>query len=324
VSVVNRLQVLGIGTEGESLYRQVLRTPGLLLTAYAGRLGWAGYEAEHALEQLRRRRLVRMNDLGEVQADHPRAALERVLSAEEAQLATRRQHLAQLRDAIDSYAADHRLGQQGSDHEAPAREHVDPDSLATVHEHLAVSTDGPILVAHQVAGASPDELPVVRRLLEEGREQRGIYLSDVVQQAPEAVEVWADAGELQRLSPTMPSTFICFGSQVALASTEWGKDTGEHVVLRDPVVVRAFVELFERLWAAGAPIDQSDQGDDQLVELMRQGLKDEAIARLLGISLRTVRRRVARLMDDHSVSTRFQLALRLAERAAESAEPPPR
>ena len=47
---------------------------------------------------------------------------------------------------------------------------------------------------------------------------------------------------------------------------------------------------------------------------MRQGLKDEAIARLLGISLRTVRRRVASLMDDHQVSTRFQLALRLAER----------
>lgn len=310
---MNRLQVLGIGPEGEALYRQVLRAPGLLLTAYAGRLGWSVAEAEQALEHLRRRRLVRMNELGEVQADHPRAALERVLNAEEAQLATRRQDLAHLRDAIDGYAADHRVGQQDSDHTAPVRESVDPESMATMYEHLAVSTDGPIRVSHQVVGHGPDELPVVRGLLAEGREQRAVYLSDLLQRSPDAVDAWADAGEAQRLSPTVPSAFACFGSQVALASTEWGKDTGEHVVLRDPVVVQAFVELFERLWAAGAPIDQSEQGDEQLVELMRQGLKDEAIARLLGISLRTVRRRVARLMDEHSVSTRFQLALRLAE-----------
>lgn len=312
--VTNRLQVLGIGPEGESLYRQVLRAPGLLLTAYAGRLGWTDDEAERALEQLRRRRLVRSNDLGEVQVDHPRAALERVVSAEEAQLATRRQDLARLRDAIDGYAADHRVGQQGHDQEAPARERVDPDALATAYEHLAVSTDGPILVAHHALGPGPNDLPVVRRLLEEGREQRGLYLSDVLQQSPEQADAWAEAGEMQRLSPTVPSAFVCFGSQVTLASTDWGKSSGEHVVLRDPLVVRAFVELFERLWTAGAPVDQSGADDDQLVELMRQGLKDEAIARLLGISLRTVRRRVAKLMDDHSVGTRFQLALRLAER----------
>lgn len=314
--MVNRLQVLGIGAEAESLYRQVLRAPGLLLTAYAARLGWAGSESEQPLEQLRRRRLVRVNDLGELQVDHPRAALERVLNAEEAQLATRRQDLARLRDAVDGYAADYRVGQQDSQHADPVREHVDPDSLTTVHEHLAASTDGPIRVAHQAAPSGPDGLPVVRRLLAEGREQRAIYLSDVVAEHPDQIDAWADAGETQRLSPTVPSAFVCFGSQAALATTEWGKDTGEHVVLRDPVVVQAFIALFERLWAAGAPTDLAEENDAQLVELMRQGLKDEAIARLLGISLRTVRRRVARLMEEHSVATRFQLALRLAERGS--------
>ncbi|WP_018157980.1 helix-turn-helix domain-containing protein [Demetria terragena] len=312
--MINRLHVLGIGPEGETLYRQVLRSPGLLLTTYANRLGWSDAEADRALEQLRRRRLVRANDLGEVRVDHPRAALERVVSAEEAQLATRRQDLARLRDAIDGYAADHRVGQQGAAADEPARERIDPASLATVHEQLAVSTDGPILVAHHADGLLPEDLPVVRRLLEEGREQRGVFLGDVAQDASDYVQAWADSGESQRLSPPFPSPFVCFGTQAALASTGWGKTTDEHVILRDPVAVRAFVELFERLWAAGSPVDRSDHGDDQLVELMRQGLKDEAIARLLGISLRTVRRRVARLMDDYSVGTRFQLALRIADR----------
>ncbi|BDZ59578.1 hypothetical protein GCM10025872_32350 [Barrientosiimonas endolithica] len=308
------MQVLGIGPESEALYRQVLRAPGLPLTTYASRLGFADYEAERALEQLRARRLVRSNDLGELQADHPRASLERVLSAEEAKLATRRQDLARLRDAIDQFAADHRVGQSTGDLHAPARERVDDDALTSVHEHLAASTDGPIRIAHEQVGPGPDELPAVRQLLEAGREQRALYRTDVLPEQAAVVDAWARLGEQQRLTATLPSAFVCFGGEVALASTEWGRSGGDHVVLRDPMVVSAFVELFDRLWGAAAPVQPVSGADQQLVELMRQGLKDEAIARLLGISLRTVRRRVASLMDDHQVSTRFQLALRLAER----------
>jgi DNA-binding NarL/FixJ family response regulator len=43
-------------------------------------------------------------------------------------------------------------------------------------------------------------------------------------------------------------------------------------------------------------------------------MKDEAIARYLGVSLRTVRRRVARLMAVNGVDTRFQLGWVLARR----------
>ena len=42
------------------------------------------------------------------------------------------------------------------------------------------------------------------------------------------------------------------------------------------------------------------------------GLKDEAIARFLGVGLRTVRRRIAALMSIHGVDTRFQLGAALA------------
>jgi DNA-binding NarL/FixJ family response regulator len=42
------------------------------------------------------------------------------------------------------------------------------------------------------------------------------------------------------------------------------------------------------------------------------GLKDEAIARFLGVGLRTVRRRIAALMSIHGVDTRFQLGASLA------------
>ena len=80
-------------------------------------------------------------------------------------------------------------------------------------------------------------------------------------------------------------------------------------------VVRAFVELFDRLWAASTTVDDGvDTTSERLVELMQAGLKDEAIARVLGVSLRTVRRRIAALMDECDVETRFQLAVELTER----------
>ena len=52
-----------------------------------------------------------------------------------------------------------------------------------------------------------------------------------------------------------------------------------------------------------------------------KGTQATRIAEELGISLRTVRRRVASLMEDHQVSTRFQLALRLAERRGPGERP---
>jgi DNA-binding NarL/FixJ family response regulator len=51
-----------------------------------------------------------------------------------------------------------------------------------------------------------------------------------------------------------------------------------------------------------------------ILELLMLGTKDESIARQLGISLRTVRRRVAGLMDELGATTRFQAGLEAARR----------
>ncbi|WP_265445562.1 hypothetical protein [Flexivirga meconopsidis] len=310
-----RLGVLGVGPQGEQLYRHVLRAPGLTLAAHVAQLGWTDYEAEHAIEQLRARRLVRVTDLGEVVADHPRAALERVVSAEEARLATRRQDLARVRDAIDSFVTDHRVGQEISAVDQPVRERVDRAVLVSVHEHLMASTVG---VVRQTLSTVPDrsveDYPTVRQQLESGREQRTLYLPSALEGDGTWLSDWAALGEQQRVAGQLPSDFVCFGDEVALGSTDWGRTDGDSVVLRDPMVVAAFVALFDRLWAAATPMDATADTSQALVDWMRQGLTDEAIARAMGISLRTVRRRIAALMTDHDVATRFQLALRIAER----------
>ena len=54
--------------------------------------------------------------------------------------------------------------------------------------------------------------------------------------------------------------------------------------------------------------------DAHLLALMAAGLKDEVVARQLGLSLRTVRRRIARLMDELGADTRFQAGIEAARR----------
>lgn len=50
----------------------------------------------------------------------------------------------------------------------------------------------------------------------------------------------------------------------------------------------------------------------ELLQLLANGLSDQAIGRRLGLSRRTVQRRVRSLMDHYAVQTRFQLGMRAA------------
>jgi len=67
--------------------------------------------------------------------------------------------------------------------------------------------------------------------------------------------------------------------------------------------------------ANGATLDaEPDDLDRQILRLMSVGLKDEAIARNLGIGVRTLRRRIQRVMRDLGAGTRFQAGARATAR----------
>lgn len=101
------------------------------------------------------------------------------------------------------------------------------------------------------------------------------------------------------------------------------------LLIRAPVVVKALRQYFELLWARATPVRSSSdatpvpvrgRGDApselqrQLVKMMALGLKDESIANRTGMSLRTVRRHIASIMEDLSVETRFAAGVAAAKR----------
>ena len=89
--------------------------------------------------------------------------------------------------------------------------------------------------------------------------------------------------------------------------------TAGALVIRAPVIVGALREYFEMLWERATPVgaprpprsgDRLTLAQQRVLELMAGGLQDEAIARRLGVSIRTVRRHVAAIMSRQRVSNR--------------------
>ena len=158
-----------------------------------------------------------------------------------------------------------------------------------------------------------------RERMERGDAQRAVYPAEVLTTpgGQRWLGIWAEAGEDQRVLPATATEFAVFGDTAVVALGEWDDLDAGYVLLRDPLVVRLYTAYFDLAWRYAVPVPSAGSegvDDPRLVELLELGLKDEAIARHLGVSLRTVRRRVARLIAVNGVDTRFQLGWVLSSR----------
>lgn len=322
---VNRkLSALQLTAQTQVLYRHVLRRGPATIEEHAGVLGWSLTKAERELAELESLRLVYLDEDSEIIADDPRQTLGRLLDEEEAELTERRQGLIDVRLAIETYEADFRQGMAQSGPPAPPWERVPAAEVPAVIERLIRASDGPLLQVTSTLARGPGHLESVKRLraqvMSSGRQQRSVFPLSVLADTDwrRLAETRAAAGEHQRYLEHVPLDFLVFGDSGVLMS-----DDEEPVVrapdmllVRTPNMQRMFTALFEELWRRADPVHDGGaaEADLRLLELLALGFKDEAIARHLGLGLRTVRRRVSALMDEHGVETRFQLGLAVSRR----------
>lgn len=90
------------------------------------------------------------------------------------------------------------------------------------------------------------------------------------------------------------------------------------IVIRHPSIVGFLYDLFNRSWTVASPFETGSQVDTDIADslahpltrriilLLTDGEKDEAIARRLGISVRTCRKHIASLMSELGADSRFQ------------------
>jgi len=144
---------------------------------------------------------------------------------------------------------------------------------------------------------------------------RAIYTSAAMNDpaARQVIQICADAGEQSRLLPNVPMKMKLADSNTALLPlTPTG--TAAALLIRAPVIIQALRDYFELLWdratplkpdRSPAPADRLPPAQQRVLELMAEGLPDDAIAHRLNVSTTTVRRHITAIQKRLNVTSRF-------------------
>jgi DNA-binding SARP family transcriptional activator/DNA-binding CsgD family transcriptional regulator len=191
-------------------------------------------------------------------------------------------------------------------------------------EEVIASAEREVLVIS--SGANTGPVGAFRRLHRENVD-RGVRYRAVFPDAERLsgkVTGLVLAGALVRTDTSVPMEVVVIDGSVALLPAD---ASGEGVaVLRLPTAVSATVELFERIWSAAVALNPVDLDEDEaahggltrrereLLALLWAGYTDGSAGAKLGISVRTVRRTVADIMNRLGARSRFQAGAKAVDR----------
>jgi DNA-binding CsgD family transcriptional regulator len=185
---------------------------------------------------------------------------------------------------------------------------------------LVRQTAGDILILRPDQWALPYEDQLAQPVAEAvaaGRRCRAIYPVRVLSEAPGVVRHRMGFGEEIRLLPELPTRMVVLAGTHAIIPEPLGLSSSPRIMARQRGVVELATRYFEHLWSVSAPLDEpAAPGEARrfLLEQLAAGAQDEQIARRLGLSLRTVRRRVAEVMSELGAGSRFQAGVEAARR----------
>jgi DNA-binding CsgD family transcriptional regulator/sugar-specific transcriptional regulator TrmB len=175
----------------------------------------------------------------------------------------------------------------------------------------------------RVPEAMQEALGRDRAMLERGIQLRTLYHHTARFNGPSQayVAVTSALGGQYRTAHELFGRLIVFDREIAfipVQSGSWGA-----IVIREPSTVAYLCEIFEQTWDRATPFaNAATQGLEEvsreihetIIRLLAAGHKDEAIARRLGMSLRTARRHIADIMEELGAASRFQAGAQAAVR----------
>lgn len=306
---------MGVEPDDEAVFRALLRTPECTVAELA-----AGTARDQAAI---RRSVARLEELGLLSRTAHRPARlipTRPDVAVEVLIARRQAELEQARSAAAGLV---------TEMQSPARYRpenlveviVGQPAIAARYAQLQNGTERELLVLDRppYAAERAESDSRERRLLRSQVDVRVIYSPESLA-LPGGVAVAlaaSEAGERSRVHPRVPIKLAVSDRSIALLPLAVDQMRGSALVVRESALVEALAQLFHLLWDQAmslvpSPADGDTDGgvDRRLVTMLAAGLKDDAIARQLGVSSRTVGRRVAELMALLGARTRFDAGVR--------------
>ncbi|MGW6405447.1 helix-turn-helix transcriptional regulator, partial [Streptomyces sp. NPDC055134] len=293
---------VGVSAFDERLYQAILNQPDAGMTGWALLTGSSPARVREVCDRLLAHGLLQPPDsMGGIRAVDPRVAIRGLIRRRETEselLAATAEEMASAFEAGLLREEPSRLVEVASGEGAIAARLEEMYARA---EHEVCLFDTP----PYLAPAGP-QVDLQADLLSRGIVSRGIYsatgLEDpkVLSRAFRMVEL----GEQARVLPSVPlKLLVVDGCRALLPLTASAAGGYCAVVVWHSAVTEALQKLFDMAWQQAAPLGQAvDDGgltesERTLTRLLAAGMKDEAVARHLGVSLRTLRRRVSELQE---------------------------
>jgi DNA-binding CsgD family transcriptional regulator len=121
-------------------------------------------------------------------------------------------------------------------------------------------------------------------------------------------------GERVRALATVPTQMLIMDESLAVLAVDAENPRKGAIFIQEHGIVQLLIYMFDRLWSDADAVFNVSQDPNaptgrtaRILELMAGGVKDEKIARTLGIATRTVRRDIADLRIRLGVTSRTEI-----------------
>ncbi|MFJ7905456.1 LuxR C-terminal-related transcriptional regulator [Kitasatospora sp. NPDC096204] len=324
------LELLGLDATAEVVYREMLADPEGGVAELCERLELPEADVRTALDRLADLTLLRTSRErpGALRPVSPERGLEILLRRQEEELARRQQELAASKAAVARALGEY--AKVRTDTPVADRERLlGLDAIQDKLEELSARLTTEVLAVMPGGGQSAASL-AASRPLDEDALRRGVRLrtiyQDGIHDAPETLDYarWmAGLGAEVRTAAALPPRMLVFDRSTAVVPIDPENTRAGALCTREPGIVASLVALFEQTWDTAVPIcgDRDEvasltlsTGERELLRLLSTGLTDDAAAKRLGVSVRTVRRQMASVMERLDAASRFEAGLKTARR----------
>jgi DNA-binding CsgD family transcriptional regulator len=309
---VDSLQALGVSVDAEAIYLDLIEHGESTTAELAHRHARTETDLEPSLAELTAIALVERRD-DKVGPRPPQLALEAYAQRHARQAELARQSATKLTELWSAGAGQRRYLEilPGFD----AARTVLNSAFGDANQRVRAMTVGNQATArHRIVDG-------LFEALDRGIDLQVIYGTHVLED-PESlhkIQHCVDAGEQARVFPHIPMNVTIVDDRWALVSARsevrlGSRHTVAAVVVHQSPFLEGLVGVFDAFWRMAVPLSGDPAGGltpetRRLLTYLSAGLTDESIARELGVSERTIARRISRLQDTLGAQTRFQLGV---------------
>jgi DNA-binding CsgD family transcriptional regulator/sugar-specific transcriptional regulator TrmB len=322
------LEALGLSSKAVQAYEAIIANPRLSSAELADLLDWRIEDLHNALDELADLALVRPSweHPETLLAVSPAVGFASLLAREESELLRRQEVIASTRSQVML------LIKQYSQHYRPQKPTIEQlkglDSIRLRIEELASDCKTEMMALAPGGAQKPEVMAASREpdlaVLQRGVRMRTIYVQAIYNDPGSLCYAqWlTEMGASVRTIPALSFRMIIYDQQQVLVPVDPDDEALGAMLFTGTGVVKALCEHFEQTWRIAAPLTATrprrpasglTEQQRTVLRMLADGYTDEATARRLGVSIRTVRRITAELMTLLGARSRFQAGVYAAQ-----------